>query len=233
MNRASAYSLMALHVSLAAVNYVLAKPAAVGFVDPEALAMARAALAALLVLCLTGTLIPRPTFTVREWGRIALLGALMITNQYLFVRGLKDTVPSHPPLLYSLTPVVVLLMTTIVERRLPSRGRVVGVVLALVGVTILLRPWEAGAEAATLRRGDLVICVAVVFWALYTMVAKHLASGHDMRVVTSWSLVCGAVLLAPIATPALLEVDPAAISAQAWLGLACLVIVASTIMMFV
>ena len=50
---------------------------------------------------------------------------------------------------------------------------------------------------AALRRGDLVICVAVVLWGVYTMVAKRLSSGHDMRVVTAWSLVCGAVWLAP------------------------------------
>jgi drug/metabolite transporter (DMT)-like permease len=231
--RSSAYGLMALHVSLAAINYVLAKPAAVEFADPEALAMARAAAAAVLMVALTGTLVPRPRFTLREWGRIAVLGALLIANQYLFVRGLKDTVPSHPPLLYALTPVVVLLMSMVVERRLPSRTRVIGVLTALAGVATLLRPWEAGADAAALRRGDLVICVAVVLWGVYTMVAKRLSSGHDMRVVTAWSLVCGAIVFAPFGTPALLDVDFGAVSAQAWAGLACLVIVASTIMMFV
>jgi len=233
MTRARAISLMALHVSLAALNYVLAKPAAVEFADPEALATARAVLAALLVLCLTGSVIPRPRFTRREWGRIAALGTLVIANQYLFVRGLKDTVPSHPPLLYALTPVCVLVMTAIARRRLPARRRVAGVVAALFGVAILLRPWEMDAEATSLRRGDLVICVGVVLWSLYTMVAKRLASGHDMRVVTAWSLVCGAVVLAPFGAPALLRVDPSAISVQGWVGLACLVVVASTTMMFV
>ena len=232
MTRTRAYVFMAAHVALAAGTYVFAKPAAVEFPDPEALALARASVAAVLVLLATGTLIPRPRFTKREWLQVAGLGLLLVPlNQYLFVRGLKDTVPSHPPLIYAMTPVGVLLLSSIIQRRRPSRARVIGVVLALTGVVVLMRPWEASADAAALRRGDLWICAGLVVWVLYTAVAGALTRRHDARVVTAWALVIGAALLAPVALPSLLATDLSAISVRGWVGLVWLAAVTSTLMM--
>ena len=232
MTAARSYLFMALHVALAAGTYVFAKAAAVDFPDAASLTMARAGLAAVLVLLLTGSAIPRPRFKPQEWLRIAGLGALLVPlNQYVFVRGLRDTVPSHPALLYALTPVVVLVLTAALERRPPARSRWVGVLAALAGVLALLRPWEAGPEVATLRRGDLWIGIGVVVWAAYTIAAGRLARRHDARVVTAWALVFGAVFTLPFGLPALLAVDPASISLRAWLGLVWLAAVTSTAMM--
>jgi drug/metabolite transporter (DMT)-like permease len=232
MTRARAYLFMALHVSLAAGTYVFGKPAAVEFPDPEALALARATVAAVLVLLATGTLIPPPRFTRREWLQVAGLGLLLVPlNQYTFLRGLKDTAPSHPALIYSMTPVGVMLLSSVVQRRAPPRARVVGVLLALAGVIVLLRPWEESADAVTLRRGDLWVCVGLVIWVVYTTVAGILTRRHDARVVTAWALVIGALLLAPVALPSLLRMDFAAVSVRGWVGLAWLAAVTSTLMM--
>lgn len=232
MTRSRAYLFMALHVCLSAGTYVFAKPAAVEFADPEALVLARSAIAAALVLLATGTLIPRPRFTPREWLQVAGLGLLLVPlNQYPFVRGLKDTTPSHPPLIYAMTPIGVLLLSSALQRRAPSRSRVLGVVVALAGVIVLLRPWEQSADAVVLRRGDLWVCVGLVVWVVYTTVAGTLTRRHDPRVVTAWALVIGALLLTPFALPSLLALDVGAISARGWVGLLWLAGVTSTLMM--
>ena len=97
MRRTSLYALMATHVILAAGTYVFGKAAAVGFPNAETLTLARALGAALLLLLLTGWVIPRPQFTIKEWLRILGFGILLVPlNQYSFLRGLRHTVPSHP-----------------------------------------------------------------------------------------------------------------------------------------
>ncbi len=232
MTRVRAYLSMALHVVCAALTYVLVKPAAVQFASPAALTMLRAGGAALLVLLLTGSAIPRPRFTPREWLQVGGLGVLLVPlNQYVFVRGMRHTAPSHPALLYALTPVVVLLMTAALERRAPSRGRALGVLLALAGVLVLLRPWESGTQAAALRHGDLWIAVGVLVWAAYTIAARVLAKRHDARVVTAWSLVIGALVLLPFCVGPLRATDYAAVDARGWVGVAWLAAVTSTFMM--
>src|SRR5262245_9850074 len=144
MKRGTTYTLMTLHVVFAAVNYVLAKGATAHFGQSiAALTMLRAAAAAVLLLAMSGTIVPRPVFTPREWGRIAILGFLLVPlNQYLFLRGLRDTAPGHAALLYAMTPLGVLLLQSALSRRLPPLAKSLGVVIAFAGVLLVMRPWS-------------------------------------------------------------------------------------------
>lgn len=232
MRRATTYILMVTHVILAAGTYVFGKEAAVGFPDPGALTLARALGAAVCLLLLSGWAIPRPRFSPGEWMRLLGLGIILVPlNQYTFLRGLQQTVPSHPALLYALTPLGVLLLASTMDRELPSRRKVGGVLMALVGVVILLRPWEQGQAIAEIRTGDFWVLVGVVAWVVYTVAAGRTCQEHDPRVVTAWSLILGALAMTPIAGRALLTMDHSLVPLVAWLGLAYMVIMTSVVMM--
>jgi drug/metabolite transporter (DMT)-like permease len=163
LRRTSLYLLMATHVFLASGTYVFAKAAAVGFPNAETLTLARALGAGLILLLLTGWLIPRPRFGMKDWLKILGFGILLVPlNQYAFLRGLRHTVPSHPALFYALTPLGVLLLTGGLRQEMPPKRKVLGVLLALVGVCIVLRPWEAGETITELRIGDFWVLCAVL-----------------------------------------------------------------------
>ena len=232
MQRGTTYTLMVTHVILAAGTYVFGKEAAVGFADPGALTLARALGAAVCLLLLTGWAIPRPRFSAGEWLRVLALGIMLVpVNQYTFLRGLKQTVPSHPALLYALTPLGVLVLASLLARELPTRRKVGGLLMALVGVVIVLRPWERGQVIAEIREGDIWVLIGVVAWVVYTVAAGRTCQDHDPRVVTAWSLILGAVAMSPIAGPALLTMDYGAVPGNAWLGLAYMVAMTSVVMM--
>ena len=232
MQRGTTYTLMVTHVILAAGTYVFGKEAAVGFADPGALTLARALGAALCLLLLTGWAIPRPRFSAGEWLRVLALGIILVpVNQYTFLRGLKQTVPSHPALLYALTPLGVLVLASMLARELPTRRKVAGLLMGLVGVVIVLRPWEQGQVIAEMREGDIWVLIGVVAWVVYTVAAGRTCQDHDPRVVTAWSLILGAVAMAPIAGPSLLAMDYGAVPRDAWLGLAYMVAMTSVAMM--
>ena len=234
MRQTSLYILMATHVILASGTYVFAKAAAVGFPDAETLTLARALGAALLLLLLTGWVIPKPRFDSKEWFRILLFGILLVpVNQYMFLRGLRHTVPSHPALFYALTPLGVLLLTSGLSRRMPLKRKILGVFLALFGVFIILRPWEAGEAIKELRAGDLWVLAAMLAWVTYTVLAGRTCQNHDPRVVTAWSLILGAVAMAPIGGYALLTTDYGIIPPAAWAGLAYMIVLTSVTMILV
>jgi len=225
---------MATHVGLASGTYVLSKAAAVGFPDPAALTLARALGAAIILLLMTGWVIPAPRFTRKEWLRILVYGILLVPlNQYAFLRGMRHTVPGHPALFYSLTPLGVLILAGVLRLRLPSLRQVIGVLLALAGVIVILRPWETGEAIKGLRAGDLWILCAVAAWVVYTVLAGRTCQDHDPRVVTSWSLFSGAVVMAPIGGYSLVTMDYAAIQPAAWLGLVWMILLTSVAMMLV
>ena len=226
------YALMALHVSLASASYIFGRTAAVGFADPMVLTLLRAAGAALIFLALSSSLIPRPTFNRREWGQVAAFGFLLVpVNQYCFLRGLQHTVPSHPALLYALTPLGVLLLESAAQRRLPPPAKQAGVLLALGGVLLILRPWAQETAMVQIRSGDLWILAAVASWVVYTVGVRGLCRRHDPRSVTAWSLILGAAMLLGPAGRAALQLPLASIAASVWLSLAWLALVTSVTMM--
>jgi drug/metabolite transporter (DMT)-like permease len=232
MQRATTYILMVAHVILAAGTYVFGKEAAVGFADPGALTLARALGAAVCLLILSGWAIPPQRFTRGEWVRLLILGIILVpVNQYTFLRGLKLTAPSHPALLYALTPLGVLLLASALDRRWPSARNLGGVLAALSGVVIILRPWEQGAAVVEMRSGDLWVLVAVLAWVVYTVAAGRTCQERDPRAVTAWSLILGAVVMTPISGHTLATTDFAAVHLGAWLGLVYMVLITSVAMM--
>ena len=232
MRQSTLYALMATHVALASGTYVFSKAAAVGFPDPASLTLARALGAALLLLLLSGWLIPRPQFNLKEWLKILGFGILLVPlNQYSFLRGLRHTVPSHPALFYALTPLGVLILASLLRQQMPAGRKVLGVVLALAGVYVILRPWEAGDTIKEIRSGDFWILGAVFAWVVYTVLAGRTCQDRDPLVVTAWSLILGAIVMAPIGGHALLSMDYAAIQPAAWAGLAWMIVLTSVAMM--
>ena len=225
---------MTLHTFGAAGTYVCSKFAAVGFPDAESLALARALGAALVLLVLALTVLPRPRFSPRDWLALAGLGLLLTWgNQYLFLRGMRTTATGHPALLYALTPALVLLLNSLLRRTLPSGRRLLGVVIALAGVFVLLQPWNQASVARELRVGDFWLLWAVLAWAIYTIVAGPLCQKHGTATVTAWSLILGGVLFIPIAGSALWRLELNQVSGQAWGGLLWMILVTSVAMMFI
>jgi len=232
MSRTALYLLMAAHVLLAAGTYVFGKAAAVGFPDAGSLTLARSLGAALILLVISGWLLPKPSFSRGEWLKLVGFGILLVPmNQYAFLQGLRHTVPSHPALFYALTPLGVLLLSSAVKLNLPSARTCSGVIMALAGVLCILRPWTQGEFVRQLRTGDLWVICAVLAWVVYTVAASRTCQNHDPRVVTSWSLIFGALAMIPISGRTLLTMDYNSISSEAWLGLLWLVIMTSVLMM--
>ena len=231
-SRPLSYGLMALHVTCASATYIFGKAAAVGFNDPEVVTLLRAMGAAVIFLLLSGTLIPRPRFSLKEWGRLCWFGFLVVPfNQYCFIKGLQYTVPSHPALLYALTPLGVLLLDSLIQKQPPPPAKIAGVCLALGGVVLILRPWTGDEAFRQIRIGDFWILGAVLSWVIYTVGVRASCRKHDPRVITAWSLVIGALMMLPIAGPDLVKIPFAAIPAEAWFSLAWLAVVTSVIMM--
>ncbi len=231
MKRSTQFVLMATHVACAAGTYVLSKLAADGFRSPEALTLARALGTTFVLLALTGTLIPKPNFDGPTWAKLFGLGVLHVPiNQYLFLRGLKASVPSHGALLYALTPLGVLLLTSGLERRLPVRAKLLGVLVALAGAVVVLEPWTKGEAAAKVRQGDLLLLAAVAAWVFCTVATRALSRHHDPRTITAWTLILGALATMPIGGLALKQTVWASVPGTAWLGLAYMVVITSVTM---
>jgi len=232
MSKNYLYLFMALHVLGAAGTFIFSKAAATSFANPMVLTVIRGLGSAVIFLMFTGWKIPKPDFTLREWFGLLGLGVLLVPlNQYCFLKGLELTVPGHSAIFYAMTPLGVLLLSSIRVGKMPSLRKFFGIFIAFSGVVIILKPWGSGAQISEMRTGDLWLISAVFCWVLYTVLASDICRRKNALTVTAWSLILGVLIMLPMAAGSMMAFDFSTVSTAGWFGLGYMIVITSSVMM--
>lgn len=181
------------------VSFVATK-AAVAEISPVALVCARAALGAVLligVLMAKGEplLLPRDTL-----GPLVVMGFVGVAfHQLLQAYALTLTSAVNTGWLIGITPIWSALFAAIALReRLPA-GRVAGLLIGFLGAGLVVtRGRISGALALPSTRGDFLILLSTLNWALYTVLGHPTIRRLGPTRATAGSMLAGALWLAPI-----------------------------------
>jgi len=165
----------------------------------------------------------------QDWKMLILLGFLaVVANQAFFLYGLKFTTPTHAALLYGATPVLVFLFAIPLVGERPTLLKKIGVPVTFLGVATVII--HAGMEwSFKALFGDILILLAVVAWALYTVLGKRLVGKYGAIHLTAMSIIIGTVLFAPIGLVTFTRFDPETISLRGWTSLGYIAIGTSVI----
>ncbi|MCP3874139.1 MAG: EamA family transporter [Desulfobacteraceae bacterium] len=225
---------MIFHVVGAAGTFIFSKAAVLSFANPLVLTVIRGLGSSIVFLTFTGWKIPKPDFIFKEWLLLLGLGILLVPmNQFCFLKGLELSVPGHSALIYAMTPIGVLMLTSTITKKTPSFQKFLGVFIAFSGVIIVLRPWASGDQISELRLGDLWLIGAVCCWVLYTVLATDICRKKNALAVTAWSLILGVIVMLPFAAETLKNFDFSIVSNAGWFGLGYMILITSTAMMIV
>jgi drug/metabolite transporter (DMT)-like permease len=211
---------MGFHTFISAGTYLLGKAAA-DAIPTLALGLLRFLIAGagFLVLARIRGLELWPVAKV-EWRSYAWAGFLGVAlNQVAFLGGLALTLPSHAALLYALTPTMVLLLAWIRGQERPGPRKLGGLVLAFSGVTVLFSGKAGGTLPPRWILGDLMVLVAVVAWAGYTVLSRPLVQKHGAQRATTLSILFGLAIFAPLGLVGLPRLVVASVPPMAWVGL--------------
>ena len=102
-------------------------------------------------------------------------------------------------------PAMAAIVTAVVTRSLPPPGRLAGVMLGLIGLALLAGPSlvDATAEAG----GVVMVALAVLCYAVATMLYAPLQQTYGSLRVTMWVLVFSSIVLLPIGVAGLASSD--------------------------
>lgn len=165
-----------------------------------------------------------------EWRAYLWVGFLGVAvNQVAFLGGLAFTLPSHAALLYALTPTFVLLLAWARGQERPGPRKLLGLALAFSGVVVLLAGRRGAALPPRWILGDLMILVAVVAWAGYTVASRPLAMRDGAQRATTLSILFGLAIFAPLGMLGLPHLHLAAVPPLAWVGLVYLGLATSVV----
>jgi len=180
------------------------------------------------VLCGAGLLLlwRRPLQLPRAaWWRIAALGLLGVPIYNLaFLHGLKTVPTGTAALVIALNPALTAVLARVVLKETLGLRQVVGLVLALFGVFVVIRYGTDEPVDWPYLSSALVLTLAPLSWAVYTVVGRRLPASADAFDATYALLFVGSLPLLALATPALgrrLLAHPGALGAALYLAVPC------------
>jgi drug/metabolite transporter (DMT)-like permease len=149
----------------------------------------------------------------------------------LFLIGQSLTLASHSSLLFATVPIFIYILAIIFLNEKPTVRRTAGILIATAGVYYILSGGKARFGLEYLL-GDILVLVAVVAWAVGTVMLKPLAIRYGAFRVTGLALSYGSIVYFPYGIYRAFTWDYASVSQSAWLSVFYLALVVSIICYF-
>ena len=171
-------------------------------------------------------LVRRPIRLPREaWPKVVAMGLLSVpVYNVFFFHGLKTVPTGTAALVIALNPVFTAVLARVFLGEPFGRRHVAGLLLAMTGVFVVIRFGTDKAVDWPYLSSALLLALAPLSWAVYTVVGRTLPAGAD-PVDTSYALLfVGSLPLLVFARPTtarLLLSSPGALGAALYLAIPC------------
>ncbi|MFN8058785.1 MAG: DMT family transporter [Vicinamibacterales bacterium] len=161
----------------------------------------------------------RPTpMPWRDWALVCGLGVVgHVLYQLCFIQGLPRTTAANSSLILACSPVFVAFLSAAAghERIRPQHWA--GVALSVGGMYLVAgRDVTWSSESA---RGDLIMLVASILWAAYTVGSRPFVERYSPLLVTGYGMIFGALLYLALVFPTMVATDWSAIGWTTWLAM--------------
>ncbi|HKQ64419.1 MAG TPA: EamA family transporter [Methylomirabilota bacterium] len=181
-------------------SYVVAR-VTLDSIPPALLAFLRLVIAA-LILAMFSRRQPAEKFSREDQWAIAWMGIIGFAGAYVCSNwGIAHSTATNGALLITVEPIAMILLSPwYLGERLSGRGAV-GAALTIVGTVVLVVNGIPGLTEKLVPHwaGDLVLVLAGVAYASYSLLGRRVLERHAPLPVTTRSLVWGAAALMPIA----------------------------------
>ena len=160
-----------------------------------------------------------------SWWKIAAMAALGVPGYNLFFfHGLKTVPSGTAALIITLNPVFTAVLARLVLREAFGWRKTLGLLLALAGVFVVIRFGSDKPVDWPYLSSALVLILAPLSWAFYTVIGRGLPPAADALDTTYALLFVGSLPLLVLASPALgrsLLAHPGALGAALYLAVPC------------
>lgn len=188
-------------------------------IDPFVYAFLRFCISSLIYIPILMILGRKRKIEFSDKLKIIMIGIILILlNQVVFLVGQSKTSASHSSLLFATIPIFVYILAIIFLGEKATFRRTSGILIAAGGVYIILSGGTVG-FGAELLLGDLLVLMAVIAWAVCTIMAKPLIVKYGAFRVIGLALVYGSLVYLPYGLYRTWSVDLSAIPGRTWFSI--------------
>jgi drug/metabolite transporter (DMT)-like permease len=136
---------------------------------------------------------------LREWKLVLALGATGIALFHTAVYSALTTTPAINALLFlAISPMAIAVLSWLVFRDTITRRQAAGIAISLAGAVVVIARGDPAALAGLrLNPGDLWMLLAVLVWALYSVLLKRRPASVPPLALLTASVIAGVALLLP------------------------------------
>lgn len=201
-------------------------------IEPFTYALFRFALASIVYIPVLFLLRKKKVIPLRVHLKIFLIGIIIIPlNQVVFLVGQSRTTAGHSSLLFATIPIFIYILAIIFLKEKATIRQTLGIIIAAVGVYLILSNGHFEFDGDYLV-GDLLILVAVLAWAVATIMVKPLAVEYGAFRVTGLALLYGSLLYMPYGIYRFLSFDTSTLTISAYISVLYLALVVSVLAYF-
>lgn len=117
-------------------------------------------------------------------------------NMLMFFKGLSITSPINGSVLMLVTPVFVLILSTVMAHEKLHWRKASGVILAAAGALFLIGGWKLRFEADKVM-GDMFIMLNALSYAIYLVYVRKLMKRYNPITVSKWNFLFGFLFVLP------------------------------------
>lgn len=180
------------------LNYTFAKIVInENFVKPFAFVLLRVG-GATVLFWLFGLLYKQEKIDLKDYFTF-FLGALfgVAINMLLFLKGLELTTPIHASVIVTITPIIILILSSFFLKEKITRLKILGVILGFCGGILLTILGKSTRIGDNVPLGNTLIFINAISYSIYIIIIKKLTSKYHPFTFIKWLFLFGVILVLP------------------------------------
>jgi drug/metabolite transporter (DMT)-like permease len=189
------------------ISFTVAKEVMPIYVKPYAFIILRV-LGATLLFWIAGIFIKKEKIERQDYLRIflaAVFGAAL--NMLMFFKGLSLTTPINASVMMLTTPILVLILSTIILKEKINFIKFSGIIIGLIGAIILLVYGQDISLGSNVLFGNFLIFVNAIAYSLYLIIVKRLTDKYNPLTFVKWIYLFGLLIVIPFGFSEIKEIQ--------------------------
>ncbi|MEY8849866.1 DMT family transporter [Psychroserpens sp. XS_ASV72] len=221
------YAIIALFIVqlLYGMNYTFAKSVInEGFVTSFSLVFLRV-VGATILFWIFGLFQKQEKIALKDYFTFFLAAIFgVVVNMLLFLKGLELTTPIHAAVIVTITPIIILILSSVLLSEKITKMKAFGVFLGFCGgvlLTVLGKSTRVGDNVAL---GNLFIFINAISYSIYIIIIKKLTAKYHPFTFIKWLFLFGSILILPFCYTDTTQIEWHDFTSYAWFSVLFVVI---------
>lgn len=141
---------------------------------------------------------PKEKIATKDFPRIiaaAFFGVAL--NMLTFFKGLSYTSPISAAVIMATTPIIVLVLSSVITKERMKKRRVFGIILGLIGTSFLILYGKSIGNATNASLGNFLVLVNAISYGFYLIIVKKLMDKYNAFTFVKWIYLFGLLMVLP------------------------------------